>query len=109
MNEDEPTQEDRIECLQRVIEESPEKIEGEFRTSNTWIACVGTRVFVIETWLNLVANKQLLPEEVIFRAREKLEKLKLRIYEFRNIYDTKDKIVPDDIKQELLRSLRVLD
>lgn len=102
-------EENRLQQLQEAIINSPQSIEEEFlRTANDWLSCFGSRVFVIETYLSSSKVKALLTQEQYARAEKRMEDLKERLHELRERYPNKEKIPPEDIKQELLRGLDIL-
>lgn len=92
-----------------AIVKSPEQIENEFlRTANSWLACFGTRVFVIETYLDGKQAATELGSERYHVVQERIEALKEKLHDLREQYPEKDPSPPDAIKQELLAMLDVL-
>ncbi len=99
----------RSEELREAILNAPESIEEEFtRTANSWLACFGSSVFVVETYLFSPKVRALLSSEEYSRAEKNIENLKLRLFELKKIYPDKNTIPPDEIKQELLDKLDIL-
>ncbi|MDO8582304.1 MAG: hypothetical protein Q7S16_05540 [bacterium] len=92
-----------------VILKSPEQIEEQFRrTANSWLACFGSRVFAIETYLFGKKVEDELGSEKYNAVLQKLEALKQKLYDLKQQYPDKHTIPPDEIKQELLNLLDVL-
>ena len=99
----------RIEDARDAILKSPEQIEKEFqRTANSWLACFGSRVFVIETYLDGKRAEEQLRFEKYKVVEKKLEALKQRVFDLKQQYPDKNTIPPDEIKKELLEMLDVL-
>lgn len=99
----------RLEDLQEAIANSPAAIESEFnRTANSWLACFGSRVFIVETYLSSQKTEELLPPEKYQEALSRLEQLKQRLYELKQQYPEKETTPPNEIKEELLEALDIL-
>ncbi|MDD5043455.1 MAG: hypothetical protein PHD51_02165 [Patescibacteria group bacterium] len=99
----------RVDEAKDMISGSPEKIEKEFQeTANSWLACFGSRVFVIETYLSGKKAEDELGSEKYNAVMEKLETLKQKLYALKRQYPDKSTTPPDKIKQELLEMLDVL-
>ncbi len=108
--ESEPKPKTRLEELQEVIINSGAAIESEFgRTANDWLSCFGSRVFIIETYLDMKKVKELIAPEKHQEALLKLESLKERLHELKQKYPNKETVPPENIKQELLDSLDILE
>jgi quinol monooxygenase YgiN len=98
----------RLEELQEKIASAPGRIESEFaRTGNSWLACFGSSVFVIETYLSSPKLERLLSPEQYQRAAQKLEELKDQLYRLKQQYPDRATMPPDDVKNELLRKLDI--
>ncbi|GEM_PF-1879020 len=99
----------RLEELQETVKGAANRIEAEFaRTENSWLACFGSSVFVIETYLSSPKLEALLSPEQYKIALQRMEELKERLYELKQQYPAKDTIPPDNIRTELLRKLDIL-
>jgi len=108
-NLEKPPQKTRIEEAENAILKSPEQIEEEFRrTDNSWLACFGSRVFVIETYLSGKKAETELGTEKYNTVQEKLEALKQKLYDLKQQYSAKNTVPSDKIKKELLNMLDVL-
>ena len=58
-----PKPKTRLEQLQEVIQNAPQGIEAEFeRTPNDWLSCFGSKIFVIETFLQSPKVQELIGE-----------------------------------------------
>ncbi|MFA5358224.1 MAG: hypothetical protein WC310_00165 [Patescibacteria group bacterium] len=98
-----------LQEAQDAIMNSSTKIEEEFaRTSNSWMACFGTRVFIIETYLSSKEVKNEVGIAKYTAIIKRLEDLKQRLYELKEQYPSQDTVPPNNIKQELLEMLDVL-
>lgn len=99
----------KLEELKEAIANAPKAIEDEFsRTANSWLACFGSSVSVIETYLDNSEVKALFSSEKYTLATEKMEDLKRRLVELEEQYPGKNAILPEnikDIKAELLMGL----
>lgn len=103
-------QQNPLEKIRQLIKDSPTEIEREFHeTTNNWIACFISRVFSIETWLDLRATKTLLSSGQHATAVAKLKLLKERLDDLKSQYPTKEDIPPVAIKEELFNLLNVLE
>lgn len=90
------------ERLKQLIKESPEKIESELkRSSNDWLACFGTRIFIIEIHLGLKEVNETISLEELEKFKMRLEELKQAKFEFRQ----NNKEPSEEEKQELLSQL----
>lgn len=99
----------RREEVADAILRSPEEIEEEFqRTANSWLACFGSRVFIVETLLFGQKVENELGEEQYREVQKKLEALKQKLYSLKEKYPEKSTVPPDTTKQELLNMLDVL-
>ncbi|MES3005205.1 MAG: hypothetical protein V4690_03825 [Patescibacteria group bacterium] len=102
-------EESRLEILQQTISNSPEAIESEFaRTQNSWMACLGSRIFIIETYSVSSKLEEEVGKEKVAEILNKLEILKEKHYKFKFQYPEKDSAIPDEVKRELLEDLNVL-
>lgn len=85
--------------LAEFAAESAQAIEREFnRTQNSWLACYGTRIFVIETRLYP-------PTDTI---TQRLEDAKIRLQYLHAQYPEESDIPPVDIQTDMLSRLDVL-
>ena len=99
----------RIEEVKDAILGSLEQIEKEFQgTANSWLACFGSRVFVIEIYLYGKKAESELGAERYNAVQEKLEILKQKLYDLKQQYPDKSTTPPDEVKEELLEMLDVL-
>ncbi len=99
----------RLEELRDVIAGAREGIEEEFkRTANPWLACFAGQVFAAELLLESPKTKALLPAEQYQQALNRLEELKQRLWDLKQQYPERTEIVPEEIKEELLKKLDVL-
>jgi hypothetical protein len=107
--ENDPKPKNELEELQEFIAHSAVAVETEFnRTANSWLACFGSRIFVIETIIHGQVFKKLLPAEKCTEARFRLEKLKEKLLKLKEQYPDKETILPDVVKKELLKELDIL-
>ncbi|MEK7583619.1 MAG: hypothetical protein AAB490_00090 [Patescibacteria group bacterium] len=107
--EHEPLPKSRLDQLQEAIANAASAIEAEFdRTTNDWLSCFGSMVFVVDMYLSMEKVQELLSPEKHQEALSRLEKLKEHLHELRKRYPEKETVPPDEIKQELLDSLDVL-
>jgi hypothetical protein len=107
--EGEPRPLSRLEQLEEAIANSAASIELEFsRTANSWLSCFGSRVFVVETLLSSPKVEELLPVEKYQEALSKLELVKERLYQLKQIYPDKETVPPEEVKEELLQSLEII-
>lgn len=99
----------RLELLRETIAGAARRIEEEFsRTENSWPACFGSSVFVVETYLFSPKVEASLSPEQYQLALKRLEDLKERLYELKQQYPEKETMPPEDVKKELLFELDVL-
>lgn len=90
--------------IAQLIEWSPEAIELELsRTASNWLACVGTRVFVIESYL---PEHDITSTDRLYRAR--MEDLKIRLHRLLLQYPLPGSLIGDELKEDLLARLNVL-
>jgi RNA binding exosome subunit len=100
----------RYEEIKTAIARSAEEIEEEFsRTANSWLACFGNRISIIETYLDNQKVAAEIGEEKYLQANARLEDLKQRLFDLKEQYPDKDTIPPTIIKQELLTKLNILE
>ena len=105
-----PKEKTVVEELREKIINSPTAVEAEFeRTDNIWLDCFTTRIFVIETYLEVSKNRELLSSQQYQEARRKLEELKEFHRNLLSQYPNKDTIPPDEIKRELFKRLDILN
>lgn len=105
----EEREENRLEQLQSVISTTSERIEDEFsRTANSWLACFGSSVFVVETYLSSPKLKVLLTPERDSLAEKRIEELKEKLYDLKQKYPDKETVPPEEVRKELLAELDVL-
>jgi len=98
-----------VEELREAIANSAQAIDREFRRSaNDWLSCFGSRIFIVETYLNGKEVEDSLSAETYQRALSRLEELKEKLFELKKQYPEKEAVPPDEIKSELLKSLDVL-
>lgn len=106
--EKEPVQENLVSEFHKIIEESPTKIEKEFSsTENSWFACVGTRVFLMETLLHSIISRSELPPEKISDALKNLESLKIQLHKWKKEYPAKDSEIPEETKNKAIDMLKI--
>ncbi|HVU75616.1 MAG TPA: hypothetical protein VHD38_02180 [Candidatus Paceibacterota bacterium] len=99
----------RLDELRESIVDAPARIEREFeRTGNSWLACFGSSVFIIETQLASPRLQAVLPAEQYARATERLENIKIKLSALKEQYPTQEALPPEEIKAELLRELDIL-
>lgn len=97
-----------LEEMKEIISQSPKGIEEEFsRTANSWLACFAGHMDVVDTYLSLSKQTGLLSPDEYKKLDDKIENLKLKVFLLRKEYPDKDTIPPEDIKQELLKSLDI--
>jgi len=98
-----------LQYAKEAIATAGETIEAEFnRSANTWLECVGSKIFVIETYLDSDKVKAALGEPKYEEIMSRLERLKERHYELKQIYPDKETVPPVEIKKELLEMIDVL-
>lgn len=98
----------RVEEAKRVIREAPINIENEFnRTANSWLACLGSVIFALETYLDSDKVKSEVGEQEYGRIMKNLEGLKEKHYDLKQEYPDKETIPPEEIRQELLDMINV--
>lgn len=108
MSETENQPQTRIDEVKEVIANSPTRIEEEFqRTANSWMECVGTRVFVIETYFASKKAEEELGSEKYASIINKIEALKNKLLELKQLYPDKT-VPPDEVKQEIIQMLDVV-
>lgn len=99
-----------IDLIRENIRNAPVAVEAEFeRTDNIWLDCFTSRIFQIETYLDLKNTRESLTPEQYQKAQRMLEELKEFHRNLLDQYPSKDTIPPDDIKQELFKRLNILD
>ncbi|OGY91709.1 MAG: hypothetical protein A3B31_02225 [Candidatus Komeilibacteria bacterium RIFCSPLOWO2_01_FULL_53_11] len=107
--ENEPQPKTGLDQLQEAIANASSAIEAEFdRTTNDWLSCFGSMVFVVDMYLSMEKVQELLAPDKYQEALSRLKQLKERLRELREQYPEKTTIPPDEIKQELLDALDVL-
>lgn len=107
--EGEPNELSPVEKLKELAATAREAIEAEFaRTKNSWLACFGSRLFVIETWLDLRSTREMIPAEQYSAAQQKLEELKTRLFDLKERFPEKENVPPEEIKHELITALDIL-
>jgi len=108
-NQESQKEKNRLEELQDLIINAPERIENEFsRTANDWLSCFGSSVFQVETYLSSPKVKALLSTEKYELAEKRIEELKEKLYQLKEQYSDKETIPPEDIKRELITELNIL-
>lgn len=96
--------------LQSAIAGAPAGIEAEFaRTANTWPSCVGSRVFVIDTYLSIKSVEDALGPVAYQAVMKRMDRLQERLAEVKAQYPTKVDQPPEEVKHELLTLLDVLN
>ena len=100
---------DALAQLEEAIRRSPESVKSEFdRTPNDWLRCFGSRIFVIETYLNGPGLKaQMAPGDYAVAAG-RMEKLKERLKTLEEQYIGKVNMPPDALQRELFEELDIL-
>jgi CheY-like chemotaxis protein len=98
----------KLKELQKEIANSATEIEREFTKGSgaSWLACVATRLTVIDFALLEEDIKKLLTPEQYEKATLKMQKVKKRLNEFRQQFGAGD--VPEEIKKELIQALNIL-
>lgn len=103
------TSQNRLEELKEAINNAPQRIEDEFkRTVNPWLSCFKSSIFVVETYFDSQKIKELLLTDDYSEAKERLEKLKERVFQLEEKYPIKNSLPPEEIRQELLNKLNIL-
>lgn len=98
----------RIDEAKDAIRSSSLKIEDEFkRSANSWMACFGSRVFVVETYLASDKVESEIGSEKYIAIMDKLTILKERLFSLKDQFPDKNTVPPENIKQELLKMLDV--
>lgn len=96
-----------LQEFQEIINNSPQRIEQDFnRTDNSWLACFGSCLNQIETYLNIKSIKQLFSQEKYNTMTKIIEELKIQREELIKLYPDKTTTPPKEIKQELLDKLK---
>ena len=100
-------------CIERIrdnVNNAPTAVEAEFeRTDNIWLDCFTSRIFQIETYLEISKERnEGLSEEQYQSAKLKLEELKEFHRALLKQYPNKDTVPPDDVKAELFKRLNIL-
>jgi len=99
----------RIQEARDAILKSSERIDDEFkRTENSWLACFGSSVFVIETHLFGKKAEDELGIEKYNLVQNRLEALKQKLYDLKQQYPDKNADPSNEIKKNLLEMLDVL-
>lgn len=107
--EKEPKLKNRLEELKEAMENASQGIEDEFsRSTNDWLSCFGSKVFVVETRLSSSKIRDMLGPDKYRDALERMERLKERLNQLKKQYPEKEDIPPNEIKEELLSQLDVL-
>ncbi|MFH1668032.1 MAG: hypothetical protein ABH884_03365 [Candidatus Komeilibacteria bacterium] len=110
MNNFEITTSTIIQEVEQNILDSRQKIEDEFTsTDNTWMACFITRLTILYMRLLSSDAKSELGTEKYDVVSQKLEALNEKAVSLSNRYPDKLTSPPEDIKNELLKSLNVLE
>ncbi|MBI2065045.1 MAG: hypothetical protein HYT62_03280 [Candidatus Yanofskybacteria bacterium] len=105
-----PNKETGVDFIRNNIANAPTEVEAEFsRTANTWLECFGSRIFQIETYLDMNSTRTDLSEEQYGQAEAKLAELKELHAQFKQQYPDRDTIPPEEVKQELFRKLDILN
>ena len=108
MLEQESKKENYLQLIKELISIFPGEVEQEFsRTPNSWMSCYAGNLDAIETYLNLAFKKKELPKNKYEELQDKMEALKLKIHPLRNKYCEKDSKMPDEIKNDLLKSVGI--
>lgn len=111
-SKDEFQEKPALDFLKDFIRRAPERTEKEFqRTSNPWMACFASNVFVIEARMHLHSDelKNALSEEGYRKAQEKLQKLKERFFMLKGQYPDRHTDPPDDLKGQLMDQLSIFE
>ena len=99
-------------CIERIrdnISNAPAAVEAEFgRTDNIWLDCFTSRIFQIETYLEIAKERNELSSEQYEKARIKLIELKEFHRKLLEQYPSKDTTPSDEIKMELFKRLDIL-
>jgi len=110
MKQLESKQPSRVEKAKGVISRAEERIEREFeKTSNSWLECFGSSIFVVETYLDSDKVREEFGDNKFNTMLQKLNTLKERHAELKVLYPDKQTIPPDVIKKELLLKLNILE
>ena len=84
-----------------IIAQAPATIAAEFEgTDNSWLACFGSSVFLLETTLALRDS----PSST---SQQRLEDLKIRLQKLKSQYPEHSSAPPDEIRAALLTRLDV--
>ena len=96
----------RLEEARKIIAGSREGIEKEFtRSANDWLSCASSRIFQLECLLMTEKAEQEIGPETYKQISVKLELLKTRLAELKEIYSNKEPQPPQKTKEEILRSI----
>jgi len=99
----------QLDELKEIIAGSASAIDREYaRTANSWLACFGSRVFLVESLIHNKESKRALPSEKLQEARSQLENLKEKLATLKEQYPDKETVPPVEIKQDLLKELNIL-
>ncbi|TAL49563.1 hypothetical protein EPN83_00250 [Patescibacteria group bacterium] len=109
MNFESEQKESNIEIIRRVIAESPQEVEREYKnTPNTWLACVITRLQAIVAHLEFAEEEGEISAEEAQKYRARRKSLTDYIRELKGTYVRKEDEVPEEIKREILQRLDIL-
>jgi len=107
-NQEPAHEKNRLEEIKDIIKDASGSTEEEFlSTPNSWLACFTSSAFVVETYFNSSKVKNLISSDEYNRADERIEELKTRLVELKELYPSKEDIPPEDIKQELFSKLDI--
>ena len=98
-----------LENLKDTISRAKEFIDEEFKeTSNPWIRCFGSMIFPIEVYFNMCEKNGKLSAENLEKMRNKSKQLKVRLRKLIKEYPSHRSDVPEELKDELIKSLSTL-
>ena len=105
-----PKQETRLSELNDLIGGMRAGIEREYaKGGNSWAACVGSRVFQLETVLHGTwSGDTSVPEDKLALAKERIEAFKYKLADLKRDYPERDSVPPQDVQEEIIRELNVL-
>ena len=99
-----------LEEIKDVVKASQEEIKREFfTTSNSWVACFCSQIFLIETYFYSPKIKELMSERDYKKAEENLNELRREYVELKKEYPDKIKTPPEELRNRLMARLDILD
>lgn len=104
--EHDPTLKSPLAECREAITNAPAGVQQEFaRTTNTWLDCFVSRLFVVTTYFGMRSVEQTLGSERYRAASQQLLDLSERVRELQVLYPEKDTIPPSEIQSELFARL----